>query len=84
MVKKAPRMSTGGASNRRLSLGGATLHTPKPDPMHSKKATPNSRPLRKSDRVSQVDQLNHYKDNGQAALSASKYLSTDTLADQMR
>ncbi|XP_030473282.2 65-kDa microtubule-associated protein 3-like isoform X1 [Syzygium oleosum] len=72
LVKKAPRMSTGGASSRRLSLGGATIHTPKPDPLHSMKATPNSRPLRKSDRVSQVDQLNHYKDNGQAALSASR------------
>lgn len=72
LVKKAPRMSTGGASSRRLSLGGATLHTPKPDPLHSMKATPNARPHRKSDRVNQVDQLNHYKDNGQAALSASR------------
>ncbi|KAF8044289.1 hypothetical protein BT93_A2316 [Corymbia citriodora subsp. variegata] len=71
LVKKAPRMSTGGASSRRLSLGGATLHTPKPDPLHSMKATPNARPLRKSDRVNQVDLLN-LKDNGQAALSASR------------
>ncbi|KAM6556429.1 hypothetical protein CsatB_003448 [Cannabis sativa] len=49
-VKKGPRMSTGGASNRRLSLGGAMIQTPKPD--HSVKATPHSRPgSRKSDRV---------------------------------
>ncbi|XP_062073300.1 65-kDa microtubule-associated protein 3 isoform X3 [Humulus lupulus] len=41
-VKKGPRMSTGGASNRRLSLGGAMIQTPKPD--HSAKATPHSRP----------------------------------------
>ncbi|EXC20900.1 hypothetical protein L484_012976 [Morus notabilis] len=44
-VKKAPRMSTGGASNRRLSIGGAMIQTPKP-------AT--SRPSsRKSDRAQQ-------------------------------
>lgn len=54
-VKKAPRMSTGGASSRRLSLGGAMHQTPKPD--LPTKATPHARPNRKSDRVHQNDQL---------------------------
>ncbi|XP_062153827.1 65-kDa microtubule-associated protein 3 isoform X2 [Alnus glutinosa] len=53
-VKKAPRMSTGGASSRRLSVGGAMLQTPKPDP--------HSRPIRKSDRVHHNDQLNPQDD----------------------
>lgn len=36
-TKKAPRHSMGGA-NRRLSLGGPTMHAPKTDIMHSKTA----------------------------------------------
>ncbi|KAF3433106.1 hypothetical protein FNV43_RR24208 [Rhamnella rubrinervis] len=67
-VKKAPRMSTGGASNRRLSLGGTMLQTPKPD----SKATPHSRPGRKSDRMHQIDQLNCNPDNGFTALSTGR------------
>ena len=73
MVKKAPRMSTGGAGSRRLSLG-VVLQTPKPDTFHPTKGTPNARAHRKSDRVNQVEQLN-YQDNGLAVLSASKFLS---------
>lgn len=67
-VKKAPRMSTGGASNRRLSLGGAMHQTPKPD----SKATPHSRAGRKSDRVHHNDQLNCNPDDGFTALSTGK------------
>lgn len=43
-VKKGPRMSTGGAASRRVSLGGAMIQTPKPDA----KAT-HSRAIRKID-----------------------------------
>lgn len=69
-VKKAPRMSTGGAgNNRRLSLGGTMLQTPKLDPS---KATPHSRPGRKSDRVHHTDQLNCNPDEGFTASSTGK------------
>ncbi|GAV89413.1 MAP65_ASE1 domain-containing protein [Cephalotus follicularis] len=59
-VKKAPRVSTGGANNRRLSLGGSMLQTP------------NTRPSKKIDRMPQNDHLNHRQDNGYAALSAGR------------
>lgn len=62
-VKKAPRMSTGSASSRRLSVGGAMIQTPK--------ATPNSRPFRKSDRVHQND-LPNRQDDCYSALSAGR------------
>ncbi|KVI04584.1 Microtubule-associated protein, MAP65/Ase1/PRC1 [Cynara cardunculus var. scolymus] len=62
--KKGPRMSCGGASNRRLSLGGA-MHAPKADP-HSIRATPNTRQTKKNER-----QLNKRED-GFAALSAGR------------
>ncbi|XP_071732195.1 65-kDa microtubule-associated protein 3-like [Rutidosis leptorrhynchoides] len=49
-AKKGGRLSIGGSnatSNRRLSLGGATHATPKPD-LHSLKAvTPNTRPVKR-------------------------------------
>uniref|UniRef100_A0A5B6ZTY3 65-kDa microtubule-associated protein 3-like n=1 Tax=Davidia involucrata TaxID=16924 RepID=A0A5B6ZTY3_DAVIN len=61
--KKCPRLSTGGASNRRLSLGGAMLQTPKADPLHSIKATPNTRQTKKNV---------HHRDDGFAALSAGR------------
>ncbi|CAI9767626.1 unnamed protein product [Fraxinus pennsylvanica] len=51
-VKKGPRLSCGGASNRRLSLGGTSLQTPKHDMLHSTKATPNTRHAKKNDRLS--------------------------------
>ncbi|KAI5346933.1 hypothetical protein L3X38_014812 [Prunus dulcis] len=67
-VKKAPRMSTGGASNRRLSM-----QAPKPDPLHSIKATPHSRPTpRKADRIHQNEQLSNYLDDGFSALSSGR------------
>ncbi|KAG8640722.1 65-kDa microtubule-associated protein 3 isoform X2 [Manihot esculenta] len=69
-VKKAPRVSTGGASNRRLSLGAAMLQTPKPDLTHSNKATPHARPGKKVDRIHQYDPSNHRHDDGFAVLSA--------------
>lgn len=63
--KKGPRLSCGGgASNRRLSLGGAMLQTPKLDPLHSTKTTPNTRQTKKNDR------LNNHRDDGIAGLSA--------------
>ncbi|OIV90712.1 hypothetical protein TanjilG_15098 [Lupinus angustifolius] len=65
-VKKGPRMSTGGASSRRVSLGGAMLQTPKPD----SKAT-HSRALRKTDKVHQIEQLN-YLDDDASCLSAAR------------
>ncbi|KAL6541765.1 hypothetical protein OROGR_011251 [Orobanche gracilis] len=42
-AKKGSRLSCGGASNRRLSLGGPMIQTPKPDVLPSTKATPNTR-----------------------------------------
>ncbi|PKI65776.1 hypothetical protein CRG98_013848 [Punica granatum] len=71
MVKKAPRMSTGGASSRRLSLGGAMIQTPKPNHIHSAKGTPHSRAPAKNDRFHQNDQFNHH-DNSFAGLSAGR------------
>lgn len=73
-VKKTPRISTGGnASNRRLSLGGAMLQTPKPDPPHSIKATTHTRTMtKKTDRVQQNDYSNHHQDDGFGALSAGR------------
>lgn len=71
-VKKTPRISTGGASNRRLSM-----QAPKADSLHSAKvpATPLSRPnSRKSDRVHQNEQLNNHHDDGFTALSTGKAL----------
>ncbi|KAK9075286.1 hypothetical protein SSX86_003609 [Deinandra increscens subsp. villosa] len=60
-AKKGGRLSMGGSSNRRLSVGGAAAHaTPKPD-VHSKRAaaaaatTPNTRTAKKRD---------HNKDDG--------------------
>ncbi|XP_057951864.1 65-kDa microtubule-associated protein 3 [Malania oleifera] len=69
-VKKATRVSTGSANSRRLSLGGAMLQTPKPDPLHSTKATPHSRPIKKNDRLHQND--HHQQDDEFAALSAGR------------
>ncbi|KAF7820689.1 65-kDa microtubule-associated protein 3-like [Senna tora] len=51
-AKKAPRMSTGGASSRRVSLGGAMVQTPK---------TAHSRPQRKTDHGHHID--NHLDDS---------------------
>ncbi|KAI4324904.1 hypothetical protein MLD38_030347 [Melastoma candidum] len=49
LIKKPPRMSTGGAGGRRrLSLGGSSLQTPKTD-LHSMKFTPLLQPPRKSE-----------------------------------
>ncbi|GFP88303.1 65-kda microtubule-associated protein 3 [Phtheirospermum japonicum] len=52
-------------SNRRLSLGGPMLQTPKPDMLSSSKATPNTRNAKKSERTN-PDCL---RDDGFAALS---------------
>lgn len=72
-VKKAPRMSTGCASNRKLSVGGTTLvQTPKIDRLSSLKATPHSRPVRKSDRVHLNDRLNLPQDDILGLLPAGK------------
>ncbi|KAG9153080.1 hypothetical protein Leryth_012339 [Lithospermum erythrorhizon] len=59
-AKKGPRMSSGGAGGRRLSLGGAMLQTPKHDMFPPKKGTtPNTRQVKKNDRL-------HYNDDGYA------------------
>ncbi|KAK6135291.1 hypothetical protein DH2020_030974 [Rehmannia glutinosa] len=69
-AKKGPRLSCGGAgaSNRRLSLGGSMLQTPKPDMHPPTKATPNTRNAKKSERLNQ-DSL---RDDGFAALSSGR------------
>ncbi|RDX78761.1 65-kDa microtubule-associated protein 3, partial [Mucuna pruriens] len=62
-VKKGPRMSTGGAASRRVSLGGAMIQTPKPD----SKAT-HSRAMRKIDKAHQIE----YLDDGISCLSPAR------------
>ncbi|KAK4489456.1 hypothetical protein RD792_005265 [Penstemon davidsonii] len=57
-LKKGPRLSCGGASNRRLSLGVPS----------TTKATPNTRIAKKSERINQ-DRL---RDDGFAALSSGR------------
>lgn len=64
--KKGSRMSCGGASNRRLSLGGAML-APRTD-LHSTRATPNTRHTKKNQRQS------NNRDDGFGALSAGTFL----------
>ncbi|XP_044467547.1 65-kDa microtubule-associated protein 3-like [Mangifera indica] len=72
-VKKTPRVSTGSASSRRLSsIGGTMLQTPKPDSISSIKATPNSRPIRKIDRMLQNDNSNAQQDDGFSSASAAR------------
>lgn len=61
-------MSTGGASSKRLSLGGAALQTPK--------AVPHSRPIKKSDRAQ--NRFNNQQEDGFAAFSAGKFLPSVT------
>ncbi|KHG27998.1 65-kDa microtubule-associated 3 -like protein [Gossypium arboreum] len=68
-VKKGPRHSTGGASSRRVSLGGAMLPTHKPDSLHSEKATPQTLHKR-TERMFQNDHLNHRHDDAIPAFSA--------------
>jgi len=67
-VKKGPRMSTGGATSRRVSLGGAMLQTPKPD----SKAT-HSRAMRKNEKGHQIEHLN-YLDDGISGLSSGCFI----------
>lgn len=73
-AKKGPRLSCGGAgtgaTNRRLSLGGAMVQTPKPDFLPPPKATPNTRQAKKNERLHHPDQSNHH---GMAALSTGKF-----------
>ncbi|KAG8639865.1 65-kDa microtubule-associated protein 3 isoform X2 [Manihot esculenta] len=71
-VKKAPKVSTGGASNKRLSLGGAIVHSPKPDLIQSSKATPHSRPGKKVDQIHQYDPSNNRQDDSFSVLSVGK------------
>lgn len=72
-AKKAPRLSCGGGpGNRRLSLGGPMLQTPKPDMPPLSKVTPNTRNAKKGERINQ-DCL---RDDGFAALSSGNFLST--------
>ncbi|KAL0400849.1 UNVERIFIED_CONTAM: microtubule-associated protein 3 [Sesamum latifolium] len=69
-AKKGRRLSCGGGpSNRRLSLGGPMLQTPKADMPPLAKATPNTRNAKKTERINQ-DCL---RDDGFAALSSGNY-----------
>ncbi|KAL0304173.1 UNVERIFIED_CONTAM: microtubule-associated protein 3 [Sesamum radiatum] len=68
-AKKGRRLSCGGGpSNRRLSLGGSMLQTPKADMPPLAKATPNTRNAKKTERINQ-DCL---RDDGFAALSSGR------------
>lgn len=76
--KKGPRLSTGGASNRRLSVGGTMMQTPKANPIIPIKATPNTRQAKKSDRLHPIDQINHHRDDAFAALAAVNVREVDS------
>ncbi|CAI9774090.1 unnamed protein product [Fraxinus pennsylvanica] len=67
-ANKGPRLSCSGKSNRRLSLGGATLQTPKPDILYSTRATPNTQHAKKNDRLSHEPT----RDDGFQALSSGR------------
>ncbi|OIS98799.1 PREDICTED: 65-kDa microtubule-associated protein 3-like [Nicotiana attenuata] len=71
-AKKGRRMSCSGATNRRLSVGGTMLQTPKPELLHSTKATPNTHQAKKSDLFHQKDQFNHSINDGLTALSGGR------------
>lgn len=69
-AKKGPRLSCGGGgANRRLSLGGSMIQTPKPDMPPPAKATPNTRNAKKSERT------NHdsHRDDGFLTLSSGNF-----------
>lgn len=72
-AKKGSRLSCGGTSNRRLSLGGAMIQTPKTDQLHSFKGTPNTRQTKKNERPQQNGHLNPRRDGGSTALSAGNF-----------
>ncbi|KAL0371615.1 UNVERIFIED_CONTAM: microtubule-associated protein 3 [Sesamum calycinum] len=69
-AKKGRRLSCGGGpSNRRLSLGGPMLQTPKADMMPPlAKATPNTRNAKKTERINQ----DCHREDGFAALSSGR------------
>lgn len=69
-LKKGSRLSCGGASNQRLSHGGAVLQTPKTNQLYSIKGTPNSRQTKMNERVQHGGQFNSWRDSGVAAFSA--------------
>ncbi|KAK1399623.1 65-kDa microtubule-associated protein 3 [Heracleum sosnowskyi] len=72
-LKKGARYSCGGVpSNRRLSLGGAMLQTPKPNMLHPIKGTPNTRQNKRNERPHQDNRLNYRRDDEVAALSAGR------------
>lgn len=75
-MKKVPRVSSGGANNRRLPVGGTMLQTPKPDSLGSIKATPHSHPIKKIDRTLQHDPSNLHPDDGCATESAGNFFET--------
>ncbi|KAJ8752928.1 hypothetical protein K2173_008663 [Erythroxylum novogranatense] len=60
-VKKTPRFSTGAASNRRLSVGGTMLQTPK-----------SSRQGKKGERMHQNDPLNYCQDDAFSVTSTGR------------
>ncbi|KAJ4959013.1 hypothetical protein NE237_026124 [Protea cynaroides] len=66
--KKVPRTSTGGPGSKRLS-NGAMLQTPKPDPLNSTKATPQSRTAKRS--LLRNDSFNNHQDEGWRGLDGA-------------
>ncbi|KAE8678313.1 65-kDa microtubule-associated protein 3 [Hibiscus syriacus] len=68
-VKNGPQYSTGGASNRRVSLGGAMIPSHKPDSLHTSKATPKTT-RKKNERMFQNDHQNHRQDDAIPPFSA--------------
>ncbi|KAF7813304.1 65-kDa microtubule-associated protein 3-like [Senna tora] len=65
--KKVPRVSTGGATNKKVSHGGAMAQTPK----HDSKGT-QSRTTQKSDKAHQIDEFSHLDDDTLSSTSARR------------
>ncbi|KAE9592631.1 putative microtubule-associated protein, MAP65/Ase1/PRC1 [Lupinus albus] len=67
-ARKAPKLSTGSAANRRVSVGGATIQTLKPDSY----ATPSSCSTKKTNKVRQIEQQDYLDDDEASYLSSAR------------
>ncbi|XP_019453234.1 PREDICTED: 65-kDa microtubule-associated protein 3-like isoform X1 [Lupinus angustifolius] len=69
-ARKAPKLSTGSAANRRISVGGATIQTLKPDSY----ATPPSCSIKKTNKARQIEQQDYLDDDASYLSSARRGL----------
>ncbi|CAL0333213.1 unnamed protein product [Lupinus luteus] len=69
-ARKAPKLSTGSATNRRVSIGGATIQSLKPDSY----ATPSPCSTKKTNKARQIEQQDYLDDDASYLLSARRGL----------